>query len=205
MKTPSYAQRCHLPWVKFLLLVTFFLAFGPTRQVESVLPTAVLRLSDGSSTYAAPAWFGSGLPDQNDASYLPLRVPSGSKDGCGEVQVEDVPAQGEFVLLVERGNCFFDTKALAAQEAGASGLIVMNSLQGIYQVNSNVHETCWLVLHLLGCLGFHSKPNHTTARKTFRSTWCRDRRGMMVALLVGRRYLLLWCQLPPLSLCHYCL
>lgn len=68
--------------------------------------------------------------------YLPLKVPSGSKDGCGVVEIDDAPTEGGYVLLVERGNCFFDVKAVAAQEAGAAGLIVMNSLQGIYQVHT---------------------------------------------------------------------
>lgn len=103
--------------------------------VEAVLPTGELRLSGGDIAYAAPAWFGLQLPEEGEASYLPLRVPRGSADGCGDVTVDDPPADGSgFVLLVERGNCFFDVKALAAQEAGAEGLVVMNSIEGIYQV-----------------------------------------------------------------------
>ena len=97
------------------------------------MPTASLRLSNGETAYASPAWFGLQIPEEENASYLPLRVPSGDADGCEDVQVEDAP-DGGFVLLVERGKCFFDVKALAAQEAGAKGLVVMNSLEGIYQV-----------------------------------------------------------------------
>ena len=107
---------------------------GNVHLVEAVLPTGELRLSGGDTAYAAPAWFGLQLPEEEEASYLPLRVPQGSADGCGVVMVEDPPADG-FVLLVERGNCFFDEKALAAQEAGAEGLVVMNSVEGIYQVS----------------------------------------------------------------------
>lgn len=115
-------------------LVAASLQGGGVNLVEAVLPTGELRLSGGDTAYAAPAWFGLGLPEEEDASYLPLRVPQGSADGCGDVTVEDKPAEGGFVLLVERGNCFFDEKALAAQEAGAEGLVVMNSVEGIYQV-----------------------------------------------------------------------
>ncbi len=101
--------------------------------VEAVLPTGELRLSDGGSAYAAPAWFGLQLPEEDEAESLPLRVPAGDADGCSEVTVADAPAEG-FVLLVERGNCFFDVKAVKAQEAGAKGLVVRNSVEGIYQV-----------------------------------------------------------------------
>lgn len=103
-------------------------------RAEAVLPTAALQLSNGESTYAAPAWFGLRIPEDADATYLPIRVPSGRADGCEDVTVDDVPEGGGFVLVVERGNCFFDTKALAAQAAGAAGIIVMNSIEGIYQV-----------------------------------------------------------------------
>lgn len=101
--------------------------------VKAVMPTASLRLSDGGAAFASPAWFGLRIPEEGEASYLPLRVPSGDADGCEDVEVDDAPSGG-FVLLVERGNCYFDVKALAAQEAGAKGLVVMNSLEGIYQV-----------------------------------------------------------------------
>lgn len=115
------------------LLVTNLL--GGVDLAEAVLPTGELRLADGGTAYAAPAWFGLQLPEEEGASFLPLRVPNGDADGCGEVTVDDPPADGGgFVLLVERGNCFFDVKALAAQEAGAEGLVVMNSIEGIYQV-----------------------------------------------------------------------
>ena len=106
-------------------------------RVEAVLPTASLRLTNGGRVYASAAWFGLQIPEEEDATFLPLRVPSGDADGCEGVSVDDAPSGG-FVLLVERGNCFFDVKALAAQEAGAKGLVVMNSLEGIYQV-----RWCW--------------------------------------------------------------
>lgn len=116
--------------------------------VEAVLPTGELRLSGGGLAYAAPAWFGLQLPEEAEAEYLPLRVPTGDPDGCSDVTVADAPAEG-FVLLVERGNCFFDVKALAAQEAGAKGLVVRNSVEGIYQVRSSF-ELC-LVLSCVSC------------------------------------------------------
>lgn len=113
--------------------VTLLLLGLVARTSLAVTPTAGLRLSNGVTAYAAPAWFGLQVPEEDDATYLPLRVPEGDADGCSDVSVEDAP-EGGFVLLVERGNCFFDVKALAAQEAGAEGLVVMNSVEGIYQV-----------------------------------------------------------------------
>lgn len=118
------------------------LAAAGLDPAEAVLPTGELRLADGSTAYAAPAWFGLQLPEEEEATYLPLRVPSSDADGCGKVTVDDPPADGGgFVLLVERGNCFFDAKALAAQEAGAEGLVVMNSVEGIYQVRQGLGWT----------------------------------------------------------------
>ena len=114
-------------------VVTLILGAYWTCRVDAVIPTASLRLSTGEITYAAPAWFGLQPPEQEEASYLPLRIPTGDFDGCLDVSVDDPPSEG-FVLLVERGHCFFDVKALAAQKAGALGLIVMNSVEGIYQV-----------------------------------------------------------------------
>lgn len=115
------------------LLATLYLAYVEISPVGAVMPTAGIRLSNGEAAYAAPAWFGLQVPEEGDASYFPLRVPSGDADGCEDVSVED-PPEGGFALLVERGNCFFDIKALAAQEAGAKALVVMNSVEGIYQV-----------------------------------------------------------------------
>lgn len=117
------------------LFVTATTILGGVELAEAVVPTGELRLAGGGTAYAAPAWFGLQLPEEDEAKYLPLRVPKGAADGCGEVTVDDPPADGGgFVLLVERGNCYFDVKALAAQEAGAEGLVVMNSVEGIYQV-----------------------------------------------------------------------
>lgn len=137
LPSPATSVTATTPKTTLLLLLATTLLARPS---EAVLPTGELRLADGSSAYAAPAWFGLQLPEKEEATYLPLRVPeSGGADGCGDVTVDSPPAGGAgFVLLVERGNCFFDEKALAAQEAGAEGLVVMNTVEGIYQVRACV-------------------------------------------------------------------
>ncbi|CAM9516340.1 unnamed protein product [Ascophyllum nodosum] len=114
------------------LVILLLIGANRTNRVDAVVPTASLRVSSGETAYAAPAWFGPQPLDQEDAIYMPLRVPSGEFDGCKDVSVDDQPTAG-FALLVERGHCFFDVKALAAQTAGARGIVVMNSLRGIYQ------------------------------------------------------------------------
>lgn len=138
----------------FVMMTTTLLLLlgGVIDLAEAVLPTGELRLADGVTAYAAPAWFGLQLPEETEAKFLPLRVPKGAADGCDDVTVDDPPANGGgFVLLVERGNCFFDVKALAAQVAGAEGLVVMNSIEGIYQVCSLCVYIYMLGLMLLSC------------------------------------------------------
>lgn len=120
-------------WGMVIATAGYCLLCAPT-FANAVLPTASVQLSNGESTFAAPAWFGLQPPEKEDATFLPIRVPSTSADGCGSVEIADAPDSGGFVLLAERGGCYFDEKALAAQEAGAQGLVVMNSPKGIYQV-----------------------------------------------------------------------
>lgn len=161
-----------------LLFVTATTLLGCVDLAVAVLPTGELRLAGGGTAYAAPAWFGLQLPEEEEAKYLPLKVPKGASDGCGEVTVDDPPADGGgFVLMVERGNCFFDVKALAAQEAGAEGLVVMNSVEGIYQVGCAV----FLVSHydVVGCRQKNSYYScmrstwyHTTGEYHFRNQLC---------------------------------
>ena len=50
-----------------------------------------------------------------------------------------------FYLLVSRGNCSFIDKAIAAKNVGALGVVVYNSIEGIYQGNkfaSDVDYEC---------------------------------------------------------------
>jgi hypothetical protein len=102
-----------------------------------VIPTGELttRKILGTTTivYVAPGAFSSNLNDETDAVFMRLIKPiAGTEDGCNPV----VPAlrnRPDFYLLVARGNCSFIDKATAAKNAGALGVVVYNSLQGIYQ------------------------------------------------------------------------
>lgn len=63
-----------------------------------------------------------------------VAAPAGKRSGCN-LRITDVPKRWRqrgkharpFALLVDRGKCFFHEKALAAQRAGASAVIVANT------------------------------------------------------------------------------
>ncbi len=98
---------------------------------NATIPSVEFWLSEeGKGGYGAPAAFGAGLLSVQ-SKWLPLAIPETLKDGCSSVRVSD-GVKSPFVLLVERGNCSFASKALAAQQIGAVGLIVANTVQGIY-------------------------------------------------------------------------
>ncbi|CAM9990627.1 unnamed protein product, partial [Choristocarpus tenellus] len=99
----------------------------------AVIPTSMVEVSTGYIAFASPAWFGPQVPEKGQSSWLTVLMPTSSADACEEVEV-DVPEEGEdFYLLSDRGNCAFEAKAIAAEAVGAKGLLVMNSLEGIYQ------------------------------------------------------------------------
>ena len=120
------------------ILLTVHLLQG---VVNGVTPIAEIYLkSIGTSVYATPAKFSSDLPsDLNDADYNRLFEPTNDNDGCAP-DVPHVP-HGVFYLLVSRGNCSFAAKTEAAENVGASGIIVYNSLEGIYAGQNYASET----------------------------------------------------------------
>eukprot|EP00640_Fibrocapsa_japonica_P000613 CAMPEP_0113934592 /NCGR_PEP_ID=MMETSP1339-20121228/1905_1 /TAXON_ID=94617 /ORGANISM="Fibrocapsa japonica" /LENGTH=642 /DNA_ID=CAMNT_0000936457 /DNA_START=48 /DNA_END=1976 /DNA_ORIENTATION=+ /assembly_acc=CAM_ASM_000762 len=104
----------------------------------SVVPEAKLQVASEIGTlFCAPAGFGPTLQDEADGKYWPIIKPSIYTDGCERDKVINdlgTNSDGEgFILLLERGNCTFTHKALIAQSLGAKGLVVYNSLQGMYQ------------------------------------------------------------------------
>ncbi len=104
---------------------------GLVRFSSATIPSVEFRLNEeGKGGYAAPAAFGASLLSVQ-SKWLPLAIPKTWKDGCSNVRVKD-GVKSPFVLLVERGNCSFASKTLAAQRIGAVSLIVANTLQGIY-------------------------------------------------------------------------
>ena len=105
---------------------------------RAVIPLAELttRKVLGSTTiiYGAPGSFSGSLSEEKDAVFMRLVKPTSGFDGCDPV-APVLKGLQTFYLLVGRGNCTFLDKAIAAYNIGASGIVVFNSLEGIYQGN----------------------------------------------------------------------
>ena len=125
MKLSSYA---------FVTFASGYLFFG----VVAVIPLAEIttRKVLGTTTvvYGAPSTFSDSLSEEKDALFMRLVKPLNGLDGCDPIAPGLRGLQG-FHLLVSRGNCTFLDKAVAAYDIGASGVVVYNSLEGIYQGN----------------------------------------------------------------------
>ena len=75
------------------------------------------------------------LPEEEDAEFRRLLIPLNGETGCNAEGIkvpEYVPSNEKFVLLLETGNCSFYQKGIAAQRAGAAGVLVANTVKGIY-------------------------------------------------------------------------
>ena len=102
--------------------------------VGAITPTGELQIRQSSTViYLAPGNFGDDLPDSGDTIYRKLVRPLGDSDGCSPEVPTLFPKNSQFYLLVQRGNCTFTDKAIAAENVGAKGVIIYNSLEGIYQ------------------------------------------------------------------------
>lgn len=91
----------------------------------------------GTSTviYGAPASFSESLSEEKDAVFVRLVKPISGFDGCDPTP-PTIKNNQNFYLLVSRGNCSFLDKTIAASNIGASGVVVFNSIEGIYQGNT---------------------------------------------------------------------
>eukprot|EP01041_Mallomonas_annulata_P000605 gene605-1168_t len=114
-------------FLAYLWILDYSSAIIPSGVLQSALPTQ-------QALYCAPGSFSSKLPNQND-NLVPqtVLIPKNNKDGCKVETASQNLLTNNFVWLVERGGCNFIDKGKHAAQAGASGLIVYNSLKGIYQ------------------------------------------------------------------------
>ena len=112
-------------------------------SANGVIPLAEITTSKvlGTTTviYGALSSFGGSLNEEKDAQFTRLVKPTNGLDGCNPIPPVLKGIQG-FYLLVSRGNCTFLEKTIAAQTAGASGVLVYNSLESIYQGNKVASE-----------------------------------------------------------------
>ena len=121
-------------------MIVTFMTGGFCRYSQAVIPSGALstRKVLGTSTviYGAPGSFSGSLNEQRDAVFVRLVKPVSGFDGCDPVPPtfwDDL----KFYLLVSRGNCTFLEKTVAASNIGASGVVVFNSIEGIYQGNDH--------------------------------------------------------------------
>ena len=126
------------PASNMLALCVLLLCLALLPSAYSVLPAGQLLLRDGDRDVAlhfAPGSLSKAhLPEMHDAEFQRLLLPSNGETGCGSTIV--VPAYSEpflgFSVLLERGDCSYRQKALAAQKAGASSVLVANTVRGVY-------------------------------------------------------------------------
>lgn len=122
----------------FLSLLALWLA--QCSLVEAVLQTAALdvTLTNGTvlTMLASQASFGS-YPKMNPQNNEPQTLtlpPSSNELLCYNVTSSKDTYKG--LMLVPRGNCTFETKAINAQRLGATGIVVYGTLASRYSLNT---------------------------------------------------------------------
>lgn len=123
-----------------LSLLTLWLS--QTSVVEAVLPTAALdvTLTNGTlvTMLVSQASFGvwpEMTPEKNPQQPLSL-APSNNALLCYNVTSSSSSKYAKSLMLVPRGNCTFEQKALNAQRLGATGLVVYGALASRYSLNT---------------------------------------------------------------------
>mmetsp|Transcript_5916 Transcript_5916/g.8820 ORF Transcript_5916/g.8820 Transcript_5916/m.8820 type:complete len:684 (+) Transcript_5916:51-2102(+) len=109
-----------------ILLVAFF----PT-YLDSVTPSAQIKVKDYESTiiYSSPASFSATISRETQSSFHFLLYPDLNSTGCEKSYF----SESNPYAIVARGDCTFEEKLSIALESNAKGLIIYNTLYGIYQ------------------------------------------------------------------------
>ena len=125
------AQRLRAAGYKVNLQPFDFFLFEETAppQMERLQPT--LRLYVEGQDFATMSYSGSGTANAPvqpvDVRIPPGDTPSGNTSGCEDADFAGFTSGN--IALVQRGTCTFGEKALNAQEAGASAVIIFNEGQ----------------------------------------------------------------------------
>lgn len=131
----------------FCARVLLLLVFGST-NVHAITQTAQVdvQLSNGGtySIFASQASFGSypKMGVENNEAHLLSLAPRNNPLLCRNDTSADPAVSGTFVM-VPRGECTFETKAMNAQRMGAAGLIVRGSLASRYSLNATTNEVIY--------------------------------------------------------------
>ncbi len=112
------------------------------RQVEGILPTAAIDVRLGNGTVytmlASQAFFGV-IPDmqaENNEYHMIQLPPDDNQLLCKNVtsKMTTTGANG-FTILVPRGECTFELKAINAQRLGAKAVLIYGTLESRYTLN----------------------------------------------------------------------
>ena len=116
-----------------MMLRDFVFIFIYFTCINAIIPTGELKIHGTNELiHVAPAYFGPALLQEYETTYYTLLISNTlHSQGC-EISVISIVDNLPFYLLVSRGNCTFEEKAMNAQNSGASGIIIYDSLIGIY-------------------------------------------------------------------------
>ncbi|KAL7490243.1 hypothetical protein ACHAW6_016013 [Cyclotella cf. meneghiniana] len=125
--------------MKSLLLVLLL----TTTVTHAILPTAILQINNDISLFASQASFGpppATFSDRASVRWAAAFPPSDDGLLCrdtGDANTNSIgdPATG-VAIVVPRGECSFQRKALNAQKLGASAIIVYGTLSSRYSWNA---------------------------------------------------------------------
>ena len=131
------------------------------RGSEAILPTSAIDVHCDNGTcdqtlLASQAFFGS-LPEmsvENNLPMIPISAPADDPLLClGSTTITtdtdtDAMKQAKsngapFVIVAPRGQCTFESKALAAQNLGASAIIITGNLASRYSLNETTNEVVY--------------------------------------------------------------
>ena len=143
---------------RYIMRVSALIVCLYSSSVSAILQTAQLDVylgdfpaSKSSPSYmllASQASFGSlpemvgESPEGNPVWELAL-PPSDNPLLCSNITSAQTNLPDSAVLLVPRGSCTFETKALHAQQLGAKGIIIYGSLASRYEFNETTQQTLW--------------------------------------------------------------
>jgi hypothetical protein len=99
-----------------------------TGKVELLGQTKALYFAPGNISKSR-------LPLKDTAEIQRLLIPTKGVMGCDAEQIlvpSFHPSDEKFVLLLEAGQCSFYKKAIAAQRAGAAGVLFANTVRSVY-------------------------------------------------------------------------
>lgn len=136
MNAPTMWKR-KSSWVCFL--VTLSLLQIP--QVQGILPTGAIDVRLGNGTVytmlVSQAFFGA-IPEMqaknNDYRMIQL-PPDGNQLLCKNVTTTTSSAALNGTMLVPRGECTFEMKAINAQRLGAKAVLIYGTLESRYSLN----------------------------------------------------------------------